>query len=56
MAELYKNKVKFTKEQALFQPLIDANINKQRDLAIFSQFFYYRINVNGKINKGYQLK
>ena len=56
MVELYKNKVKFIEEQALFYPLIGANINKERTLAIFSQFIYYRIHVNGKISKGYYLK
>ena len=39
MVELYKNKIEFTEEQALFYPLIGAKINKQRTLAIFSQFF-----------------
>ena len=53
MVKLYKNKIKFTEEQALFYPQNGANINKQRTLARFSQLFRYRIHVNGKTNKGY---
>ena len=56
MVELYKTKVKFTEEQTLFYPVIGANINKQRTLVIFSQFFYYKIHVNGKINKAHETK